>query len=297
MTHNNNLTPNGEQTTGPGGVDAPLNTGAYVLNALTPAERDEFEIQLAGSETLRNEVTELRDTAVLLGMAVAPVQPSPELKTNLMAMLASTPQLSKDIAPVRTLKTSMDAAPAESTVAPVLSDAAPVTSSAVQGNAKSRARWFNRPIVALTSIAAAVALVIGAGAITTSFSQNQNLNDAATAQADQLAAITAADDMQRVVASVSTGGTATLVWSGDLGKSALMVDGLPALPDDQTYELWYIDEAGVPTAAGLLDVSEDSEWLVLEGDMAAGDTVGVTVEPSGGSEQPTSTPIVAIASA
>jgi anti-sigma-K factor RskA len=31
--------------------------------------------------------------------------------------------------------------------------------------------------------------------------------------------------------------------------------------------------------------------------MARGDTVGVTVEPSGGSKAPTTTPIVAIASA
>jgi hypothetical protein len=29
--------------------------------------------------------------------------------------------------------------------------------------------------------------------------------------------------------------------------------------------------------------------------MEAGDTVGVTIEPKGGSEQPTTTPIVAIA--
>ena len=36
---------------------------------------------------------------------------------------------------------------------------------------------------------------------------------------------------------------------------------------------------------------------VLDGDMKAGDTVGVTVEPSGGSKTPTTTPIVAIASA
>jgi anti-sigma-K factor RskA len=33
---------------------------------------------------------------------------------------------------------------------------------------------------------------------------------------------------------------------------------------------------------------------VLQGDLAKGDTVGITVEPNGGSKQPTSKPVVAI---
>jgi anti-sigma-K factor RskA len=41
---------------------------------------------------------------------------------------------------------------------------------------------------------------------------------------------------------------------------------------------------------------ESTAWRVLTGEMAAGDAVGVTVEPQGGSNQPTTTPIVDIAS-
>ncbi len=48
-------------------------------------ERADFETQLAESEELRNEVTELTDTAVLLGLAADPVTPSPALKQNIMA--------------------------------------------------------------------------------------------------------------------------------------------------------------------------------------------------------------------
>jgi len=262
---------------------AGLNTGAYVLNALDENERKEFETHLAESEEIRNEVTELSDTAVMLGMAAAPVQPSPELKSNLMAMLANTPQLPKDVAPVRTLQA---VAPAPSTAT---DDAPPAALSST--NNKAQARWFNRPVVALTAVAAAIALIVGGGVVANVVS-DANFQQA---QTEQYVSITAASDMQTAEAVVASGGFAKLVWSEELGQSALVVNGLEALPDNKVYELWYIDGEGNATAAGLFD--HDDSWRVLEGEMQAGDTVGVTIEPNGGSTSPTTDPIIAIASA
>ena len=293
----NDNTPN--NTTGRSTSDLGLNSGAYVLNALSPSETQEFETHLAESETTRNEVTEMSDTAVLLGLAVTPVQPSSALKANLMAQIASMPQLSRDVAPIRTLPQPRSTAQ----VAPVASESTPVEMSATESapqalsgtSAKAQARWFNRPLIALTSVAAAVALIIGAGAVTTLMGNNVGVEQQ---QADALAAITSAEDMQRTAAEVSTGGTATLVWSEELGSSAMIVDGVAELPEGSTYELWYIDAAGTATPAGLFNVSDSDRTLaVLEGKMDAGDTVGVTVEPEGGSSAPTTDPIVAIASA
>jgi anti-sigma-K factor RskA len=293
----NDNTPN--NTTGRSTSDLGLNSGAYVLNALSPSETQEFETHLAESETTRNEVTEMSDTAVLLGLAVTPVQPSSALKANLMAQIASMPQLPRDVAPIRTLPQPRSTA----TVAPVASENTPVEMSATESapqalsgtSAKAQARWFNRPLIALTSVAAAVALIIGAGAVTTLMGNNVGVEQQ---QADALAAITSAEDMQRTAAEVSTGGTATLVWSEELGSSAMIVDGVAELPEGSTYELWYIDAAGTATPAGLFNVSDSDRTLaVLEGKMDAGDTVGVTVEPEGGSSAPTTDPIVAIASA
>ena len=79
--------------------DIALNSGAYALNALNAEEQKEFEAHLAESAATRNEVTEMTATAALLGLSVTPVEPSPDLKRNLMAMIASTPQLPKE-APV-----------------------------------------------------------------------------------------------------------------------------------------------------------------------------------------------------
>ncbi|MEB0307052.1 zf-HC2 domain-containing protein, partial [Cryobacterium sp. 10I1] len=67
-------------------------SGAYALNALEARERAAFEAHLESSEEARIESAELSDTAVALGLATAPVQPSAALKASLMAKLSSTPQ-------------------------------------------------------------------------------------------------------------------------------------------------------------------------------------------------------------
>ncbi|GAB2466611.1 anti-sigma-K factor RskA [Conyzicola lurida] len=263
-------------------------TGAYVLNALSAEERLAFEAKLGESESLRHEVTELADTAVLLGRAVAPVEPPAALKASIMGLIASTPQLPA-VAPVVSITSKADAAAAVEAPAAVAS-ATPTFSPAAR---KAQVRWFMRPAALLAGVAAAFVLFAGGGLLVTT------LNDAQTqrVQADGLAAITSADDKQQAVADVSGGGSATLVWSNELQSSAVIVDGLATLPDGNVYELWYIDGEG-PRSAGTFTVSEDgSTWRVLDGEMRAGDTVGVTVEPAGGSEQPTTDPIVAIASA
>ncbi|MEP6482127.1 MAG: anti-sigma factor, partial [Rhodoglobus sp.] len=85
--------------------------------------------------------------------------------------------------------------------------------------------------------------------------------------------------------------------STGLRSAALIVDGLAELPADKVYELWYIDGSGARGAGTFTVGSAGSTWRVLDGTMRAGDTVGVTVEPAGGSKAPTTDPIVKIASA
>jgi len=169
---------------------------------------------------------------------------------------------------------------------------------ATPAQTKAQARWFTRPATALAAVAAAVALIVAGGVVADSIGRTSlEQTSFAAQQADQLAAINAASDSQRLVSTVNGGATATFVWSGELGSSAVIVDGLEALPDDQVYELWYIDESGA-RPAGLMDAATDGPtWRVLDGEMAAGDIVGVTIEPKGGSDAPTTDPIVVFESA
>jgi anti-sigma-K factor RskA len=241
-------------------------SGSYALNGLDAADLAEFEAHLEQSQATRDEVTELTDTAVLLGLAAQPVQPSAGLKASIMGQLDAHPQL------------------------PVVASSAAFESPAAR---KAQARWFTRPVTALAAVAAAIALFVGGGVITTSLAQNSF----AQQQADQLAAINSADDAKRASVDLADGGTATLVWSNSLTSSALIVDGLAPLPADRTYELWYINAAGARPAGTFGVAGSGSTWRVLEGTMEPGDTVGVTVEPRGGSKVPTTDPVVVIASA
>jgi anti-sigma-K factor RskA len=262
-------------------------SGAYALNALSAEEREAFEAHLGESESLRHEVTELADTAVLLGRAIAPVEPPAALKANIMSLIASTPQL--PVAPRLVAVESPSAASAASVAEPV--EATPVLTPAGQ---KAQSRWFTKPVMAIVAAAAAIGIIVGGGVLVNTVGDNTAQNQAA----DQLAAINAASDMQQAVSDVAGGGTATLVWSNELQSSAMIVDGLATLPDGKVYELWYIDAESVARPAGTFGVDSSGEtWRVLDGEMQAGDTVGVTVEPAGGSKAPTTTPIVAIASA
>jgi len=301
--------------TGNGSVENPADlAGAYALHALSPDEAAVYERYLAQSEQARTEAAELGDTAVALGLSVAPVQPSSALKASLMAKLASTPQLAPRGAaePSAPTDTTTDAPPAaipigsapshSSATAPGAADQGPDVARAGDGgrgsgSAADRAqrRWFQRPAGYLVAAAAAVALFVGGTVAGQAIYGNPN-DDFAQQQASSLAEIEAAPDSQRAAAQTATGQDATLVWSGELGLSAIIVEDLPALGDNEDYQLWYIGAAG-PISAGTFDSDgSGTVWRVLDGTMTAGDTVGVTVEPKGGSEQPTTDPIVAIQS-
>jgi anti-sigma-K factor RskA len=48
----------------------------------------------------------------------------------------------------------------------------------------------------------------------------------------------------------------------------------------------------------MFDMGGDGDHsVVLSGDMDAGDTVGVTVEPAGGSDAPTTAPVIVVPTA
>lgn len=235
------------------------------------------------------EACDFEDVAAQLGLAAEPVTPRPELKAALFAAIQTTPQLPAE----------PEAAPAPVLTpvpAPEAVQAAPTAPAAPEAptpaERRAQRRWFARPTIIAASAAAAVILFFGGAIVGGTIAGN----DSTQQQASALAQINAAPDAQRASAAVTGGGTATLVWSAQLGTSALIANDLPNLPNDKTYELWYIRD-GKATSAGTMDAAgAGSTWKVLAGTMKAGDTVGVTVEPSGGSPQPTTNPIVAIPS-
>jgi len=266
-------------------------TGAYALNALSADEKADVEAYLEGSASARTEARELSETAAALGLAAEPVQPSAALRSSIMAKLASTPQL----APVAAAPASVPPLPSVPTIpAPAEGPVSAAEASPGVGTAATRAqkRWFQRPTQILLAAAAAVVLFVGGTFAGQAFNDNQFVEQ----QAAGMVQITAAADTQRAATTTSDGHSATLVWSNALGLSAVLVKDLPALGNDQDYQLWYINEAGAAPAGTFDSTGSGTAWRVLDGAMHAGDTVGITVEPRGGSKQPTTDPIVAFQS-
>ena len=61
------------------------------------------------------------------------------------------------------------------------------------------------------------------------------------------------------------------------------------------YQLWYIGADGSARPAGLLTADPDGRGtMMLEGVAGSAANVGVTVEPAGGSAQPTTAPLVVL---
>lgn len=270
--------------------DPRLLTGAYSLDALNPDEAEDFERQVASSDSLREETDELVLTSTVLGLAVTPVTPSDRMKAELLAKLPLTPQLPRE-APLQKARDAGRSGAEQVPDAAAASIAEPATGSG-EAHQRARSRWFTRPVGILTAVAAAAALFVGGGFVGSAVINANTITTTIDASASQLAAITAAGDVQRKVVDVADGGKATLVWSNDLGRSAVLVDGLAGLPDGKVYEAWYINGDGA-IPAGTFTASDDGmTWHVLTGAMNSGDAIGVTVEPAGGSAAPTTTPIL-----
>lgn len=108
----------------------------------------------------------------------------------------------------------------------------------------------------------------------------------------EIAAVLSAADARTASAATTAGGTATAIASLAESKVVFTSSGLPALAAERVYELWLIGDRGA-RPAGLLDLAPDGDSVpLLAPGLRAGDLVGITIEPAGGSESPTTTPIV-----
>ena len=93
-------------------------------------------------------------------------------------------------------------------------------------------------------------------------------------------------------------GQGTVTYAASCAAVTVDVSGLPALPDDRTYQLWALsgEQAGQPTVAprsmGLLPQAATGQPQVVTEATNPGEVaVAITAEPAGGSAAPT-VPIV-----
>jgi anti-sigma-K factor RskA len=120
--------------------------------------------------------------------------------------------------------------------------------------------------------------------------------DQAQGHEHAVAMVLGAPDAKMMSAPVATGGTATVVMSHRERALVFTAADLRVLPSSESYELWLMGPAG-NKPAGMINMSGNGKMagpMVVSG-LSAGDRVGVTVEPAGGSSRPTTPPVVVIA--
>ncbi|MEX2424930.1 MAG: anti-sigma factor [Acidimicrobiia bacterium] len=101
-----------------------------------------------------------------------------------------------------------------------------------------------------------------------------------------------ADDVVELAVDDSPFTATRIVYSREVGRVLFVADDLPDPGEERTYQLWLIDDNG-PRSAGTFRPEDGRTTVVLEGTAEAGSVVGLTVEPGGGSPQPTGDVLVA----
>jgi anti-sigma-K factor RskA len=255
---------------GPGDRDLHTLSGAYALNALDDDERDRFERHLRGCRACEAEVRDFTATATVLGLAWA-AEPPPGLKERVMTATALTRQFPPEVANPPTAKRRPPA---------------PHPSA-------RRSSLVPRLGLAVGAAGLAATAVVSVVAVRT-----QDRLNSVQAHAAAVTAVLSAPDARIASASTTAGGTATVVVSAARREIVFTSSGLRPLPSSEVYELWFLGP-GTPRRAGLVPAASrkngGSTAPVLASGLAPGDKIGVTVEPAGGTNAPTTPPIVVLA--
>ncbi|MFJ6948103.1 anti-sigma factor domain-containing protein [Streptomyces wuyuanensis] len=258
------------------GDEPHADAGAYVLHALPEDERRAFEEHLASCASCAREVAALSDSAVRLAQPVT-AEPPDHLRRRVLERIAVTPQApyAPRVPRERPEAEVPHARPAGEPV-PALVPRSPV------------------PRILQLALAACTALAVAFGGVAAwqyqaaeqARSQLHRAEDRYAGVADVLAA----PDVELHTQQLADGGTGTIAVSRSQDAAVFFATGVPPLPVGQTYALWF-SEDGSYRPAGLVSGAEAQDMQMLNGPVSGATAVGITIEPVGGSSQPTGPPL------
>lgn len=242
---------------------------AYVLDALPEEERRTFDDYLAAHPERQAEVDELGAVAGLLAFAPHEQEPSPQLRSRVMEVVES------------------EATPRRARREPVL------------------ARFWEYLGARGLALGAAALLVVGLfswnlllqGQVDDLHGEVQN----AQGQVDDLQGKAQDAQARRQVKQSPTialegawadQGANAEVASINKDRIILVADNLPSVPDDQTCQIWVIRGDSPPSPSGLFQPDGNMTATPITNSIKKADTIAVTVEPAGGSDQPTTEPVL-----
>jgi len=242
----------------------------YALGALTDEERAQVDAYVAADHDARARLDEAMSTAQALPYASRPIVPRPQIKRDVMKRVSADAQLR--LAPK------------------------PLSFSAKLARFFKRPAWrMAMPLVAVTSLI--VAVLIGAWALSLN-------NEVGLLRAEQAALQRELLTQREVLAQVALPQTRAMAIAGTnvqpnaygqmianpAGNSGvLVVADLAPLPTGKVYQFWLI-KGDTPVSAGTFSVDGQGRGLLpIRASQPVGsfDAIGVSIEPEGGSPQPT----------
>ncbi|MCW2831727.1 MAG: hypothetical protein JWP31_2419 [Aeromicrobium sp.] len=140
----------------------------------------------------------------------------------------------------------------------------------------------------LPRLAMAAAFMVGTVGVGGYVVEHQNAQDVRQHSAD-IQRVLAAGDAKTVEKNFSKGGNVRMVMSASKDSAVIFANQLPDPGRGKVYQVWMIDD-DEPTSQGWFKSSDE---MIMDG-ITKADSVAVTVEPKGGSEQPTTLPVASI---
>jgi anti-sigma-K factor RskA len=216
---------------------------AYVLGALSEAERQEFEEYLASRPERQAEVEELGAVAGLLALFPQEHEPPPQLRTRIM-----------DVVGAEAVR------PEESRRSPFA--------------------WIG-DLLSARNLALGAAALLVIGLFSWSMLLRGELQDLQASQERTivLQGSGAAEEVRAEVVRLEG------------GRAVLMAENMPPVPENRTMQIWVIED-DVPKPSGLFEPKDKTVAAVVTKPLRGADAIAVTVEPEGGSPEPTSDPML-----
>jgi anti-sigma-K factor RskA len=254
----------------------------YALDALEPAERVRFEKHLKTCASCAAEVRALAEDAVRLAWSTATPPPA-ALRDRVLAAVRTTPQ-----EPVRQDAThTAHAASSARARTPQL----PPHVWGAQPPPRSHAPR-RRPLFVPFATATAAAALVVASLFAVQANQTRDELNAQRTQSREIAHVLAAPDARATAGEDTRGRSIGVVASASEGRAIVTLSGYDDLPGDRVHQLWLMRPDAQPRSLGLFDGDTP---LVTSGLNKSATSLAVTVEPDGGSSQPTTQPVVQLA--
>ena len=252
----------------------------YALDAVSDAEREAIDSYISGApEAERASFNErVRQARETLAMSfTAEEEPPADLFARIISQLpspAAEPAGASPEAGASQGKTTATAAAEEP-------DADELSAARQRREVRRRTAGLRNWLI---SVAAAAVIALGGVGIG-AYMANQN---------DPFRQVIEAQDAREATVDVTGGGTATVSISPSHDALVVRMKDVPPPPAGKVYQMWLIPKDGsAPVSEGLMDAEALSKPALVKG-IGSAASLGITVEPAGGSDTP-SLPTVAAA--